>query len=62
MKRNAGTADRIIRILIGLAALGAGYYYQNWLGLIGLVPLFTGLVGWCALYPLLGISTCKRQG
>lgn len=61
MKRNAGTADRIVRILIGIAALGAGYYFQSWLGLIGLVPLFTGLVGWCALYPMLGINTCKKS-
>lgn len=61
MKRNAGTADRIVRIIIGIAALGAGYYFQSWLGLIGLVPLFTGLVGWCALYPMLGINTCKKS-
>lgn len=61
MKRNAGTADRIVRIIIGIAALGAGYYFQSWLGLIGLVPLFTGLIGWCALYPMLGINTCKKS-
>jgi hypothetical protein len=60
MKRNVGIADRIVRIALGLAIGAAGYYFQSWLGLIGLLPLATGLTGWCAAYVPFGISTCPR--
>lgn len=59
MKRNVGKADRTFRIVAGVIGLGVGYYYQSWLGLIGLVPLLTGVMGWCGLYTLLGVNTCK---
>lgn len=55
---NTGTMDRIIRILIGAVLVGLAY--TGTLGAwayIGLVPLFTGLLGWCPLYSLLGIQT-----
>ena len=57
MQVNVGGADRWIRIVVGLAALGAGYAYHSWWGLLGLIPLVTGLVRWCPLYGPLGIST-----
>ena len=57
MKTNIGRADRIIRVFIGLALLGAGLAFQSWWGLIGLLPLATAAVGWCWLYALLGTST-----
>ncbi len=60
MNKNIGSIDRILRIVLGLGVLGAGYYFKSWLGLIGLVPLLTAVVSFCPLYPLLGISTCKR--
>jgi hypothetical protein len=60
MKKNIGSVDRILRIVLGLGVLGAGYYFKSWLGLIGLVPLLTAVVSFCPLYPLVGISTCKR--
>lgn len=58
MKTNVGSIDRIARIIIGLAALGAGYYFKSWWGAIGLVPLLTALLGFCPLYPLVGVNTC----
>ena len=61
MKTNVGSFDRVIRIVVGLAALGAGYYFKNWLGLIGLVPLLTAFVGFCPLYPILRINTCALK-
>ena len=62
MKLNVGSIDRTLRIvgglvLIGLAATGT---VGVW-GWIGVVPLLTGLVGFCPVYPLLGISTCPMK-
>ncbi|PMS19828.1 DUF2892 domain-containing protein [Trinickia dabaoshanensis] len=62
MTRNVGTIDRIIRIVVGVAVLSQPVLLQGslrWLGLIGLIPLVTGLVGWCPAYSLLGISSCE---
>ena len=60
MHINEGSADRIIRVMVGLALL-ALYFVgprTSW-GLIGIVPLLTGIVGICPLYSILGRSTCK---
>jgi len=61
MKTNIGTADRIIRIVIGLAIIAAGIYFKSWWGAIGAIPLITALTGFCGLYVPFGISTCKRR-
>jgi hypothetical protein len=61
MKANVGNADRSIRVLIGLAVLAVVVLVEGparWLGLIGLVPLLTGLFGYCPLYAVLGFDTC----
>ena len=59
MKRNVGTIDRIIRIVLGIALIaGALMGYIGWWGWIGVVPLATGLMSSCLLYSLLGINTC----
>ena len=64
MKKNVGTIDRGIRIIVGLALIAA--YFLNsggtysWLYLLGIVPLVTGLIGTCPPYALLGINTCKK--
>ncbi|WP_301101797.1 DUF2892 domain-containing protein [Propionivibrio sp.] len=59
MKTNVGGIDKILRIVVGivLIALAATGAIGDW-GWIGVVPLLTGLIGWCPLYPLLGMSTC----
>jgi hypothetical protein len=62
MKCNVGKTDRIIRALIGLIVIAVGVYLKSWWGAIGLVPLFTAAIGWCGLYTLFGISTCKAKG
>ncbi|MAC99801.1 MULTISPECIES: YgaP family membrane protein [Pseudomonas] len=61
MKANVGTIDRVLRILVGvlLIALTLTGTIGLW-GWIGLVPLATGVLRFCPLYPLLGISTCKQ--
>jgi Protein of unknown function (DUF2892) len=61
MKSNMGTADRVFRIIVGLALLSMIVLLKTdvrWFGLIGLVPLATGLASWCPLYSMLGLSTC----
>lgn len=60
MEKNMGKTDRIVRIVMGTAIIAAGVYYQNWLGAIGFVPLVTGLINYCPLYSLLGMSTAKK--
>lgn len=59
MKKNEGNLDRVIRVVLGVGIIGAGVYMQNWLGLIGIVPLATAAIGWCPLYSIIGVSTCK---
>lgn len=58
LKKNEGTVDRIIRVVAGLVLIALGMQYAAWLWVIGLVVLGTGLVGWCGIYQVLGISTC----
>jgi hypothetical protein len=59
MTRNVGGVDRMLRLVAGLVLLALGAFGPlGWWGLVGLVPLGTALVGFCPLYPLLGLSTC----
>jgi hypothetical protein len=60
MNKNIGTLDRSLRIIAGLALiiLTATGIVGPW-GWIGVVPLATGLFGWCPAYTLFGIKTCK---
>ncbi len=60
MKKNIGSADKIVRIVLGVIIIAWGIYAQNWLGIIGLIPLVTAFVGTCPLYLLLGLSTDKK--
>ncbi len=64
MKVNVGSADKAIRIVIGLALLSLLFLLDGkarWFGLIGLVPLLTAFTGFCPLYTLLGVNTCPRK-
>lgn len=60
MKKNVKSADRVIRIVIGLVMIGFAVLYPSVayanVGWLGVVPLVTGLIGWCGLYQLLGIG------
>ena len=65
MSKNVGGIDRVLRIIVGLGLLSLLFVLdgsQRWLGLIGLVPLLTGAVSFCPLYPLVGFNTCGRCG
>ncbi len=60
---NEGTIDRAIRIVLGLGLLSLVFVGPHSpLGYLGLIPLATGLIGFCPLYRLLGVSTAPRAG
>ncbi len=66
MKKNIGTIDRIVRVLIGLACfIGAyvvvGVVFKVILLLIGIFAMYEALVGWCAFYMLIGRNTCPIE-
>ncbi len=61
MKCNVGKADRTIRVILGLAIIAVGVYFQSWWGAIGIIPLFTAAIGWCPLYAPFKISTCSTE-
>ncbi len=62
MSKNVGGIDRIIRIAAGLGLIAAAVTgaVGPW-GYIGIVPLATGLMGWCPPYAILGFNTCKAK-
>ena len=61
-KNNVGTIDRVLRAVIGIAALVAFFMLPEagwrWWLLIGIVPLATALIGSCPIYSIFGLSTC----
>ncbi len=66
MQKNEGATDRVLRVILGLALVGfavlgpeTGFTPVAW---IGLLPLATGLIGFCPAYALLGIRTCPLHG
>lgn len=58
MKANVGGIDRILRIALGAALILWAILGGPVWAWIGVVPLATGLIKFCPLYPLLGMSTC----
>lgn len=61
MKANVGGIDRMLRFIVGLALLGAGYYFQSWWGLIGLAPILTAIFRFCPAYLPIGRNTCGAK-
>jgi hypothetical protein len=65
MSVNVGTVDRALRVLIGLALIAFAIPLEfpdtgwNWIGWIGVVPIFTAFVATCPAYSLLGLSTSR---
>lgn len=61
MQCNVGKTDRVIRFILGSAIVGAGVWLGSWLGIIGAIPILTGLTGRCPSYLLFGFSTCDED-
>jgi hypothetical protein len=59
MQRNVGGIDRILRIAVGLGLIAYAVIAAVPLAWIGVVPLATGLIGWCPAYLPFGLKTCK---
>jgi len=57
MKCNVGRTDRIVRIISGLVIAILGVVFNSWWGLIGIVPLATGLFAFCPGYLPFKINT-----
>lgn len=62
MCKNIGNLDKTVRIIIGIVIIVAGFYYESWWGLIGLIPLFTALSGHCPCYKACKMNTCGSSG
>jgi len=62
MKINEGTIDRTLRVIAGLVliALAATGTVGMW-GWIGILPLVTGVIGFCPAYTIFGVSTCPMK-
>lgn len=61
-QKNVGGVDRAVRIVLGLGILSLAFVGpQTPGGYLGLVPLLTGLIGWCPTYLPFGIKTCKTN-
>ncbi|WP_153798384.1 YgaP family membrane protein [Foetidibacter luteolus] len=60
MKCNVGKTDRNIRISAAILITAIGVYFTSWWALVAIVPLITAFAGFCPLYALLGINTCRR--
>ena len=62
MMKNVGTVDKVIRIILGLVLLALVFVGpQTPWGWIGIIPLATGLIGFCPLYSILGMNTCGTK-
>ena len=60
MKNNLHPVERFLRVGIGLFLMSLAFWGpMNLWFLLGIVPVLTGLSGWCALYSAMGLSTCK---
>jgi len=68
MKLNVGGIDRVLRILVGIALVAMVFAGPillpestlPWVwGWVGIIPLATGLIGWCPPYSMFGWSTRK---
>jgi hypothetical protein len=59
---NIGIFERVIRVVGGAAIVSLAFWGpQSFWFLLGVIPMFTGLVGWCPLYHFMNISTCKTK-
>ncbi len=60
--KNVGSVDKILRIIVGLALIAIVFVGpQTPWGWIGVIPLLTALIGFCPLYKVIGVNTCRTK-
>lgn len=62
--KNIGSIDKIIRFIVGIVLLSLLFFVNGNLkywGLIGIIPILTAILGYCPLYSILGIKTCRTK-
>ncbi len=61
MKKNIGGVERVVRVLAGMGIISLAFVGPKapW-AYLGIVPVLTGLIGWCPPYAIMGVSTCKK--
>ena len=62
MNKNIHPIERVIRVVVGIILVTMAFVgpANPWF-LLGIIPVLTGLIGWCPPYALFGISTCKTK-
>ena len=61
MKMNVGMLDKTVRIIVGLGLIALTLMGTiGFWGWIGIIPLATGVMGWCPLYHVSGFNTCSK--
>ncbi|NTU57574.1 MAG: DUF2892 domain-containing protein [Chlorobiaceae bacterium] len=61
MTKNMGQKDRAVRAIFGVLLLMYGLIFQNLIGVVGLVPLVTAIIGYCPLYSILGVTSNRYE-
>jgi len=64
MKANVGGIDRVLRIVLGIGLLALVFVLEGdarWWGLVGILPLVTGLFRLCPAYSIFGLSSCPME-
>lgn len=64
MTQNVGSIDKVVRTIVGIGLLSLLFVVEGnarWWGLVGLIPLFTVITGWCPAYSVLGVNTCRAK-
>lgn len=64
MKKNVGSFDALVRVIVGLALIAASFFLEGnlrYIGLIAIIPFATAAMGFCPLYSLFGFSSCPAR-
>jgi len=60
MQKNIGGADRVIRLVLGAGLIVLTVYWKCiFCAIAAAILILTAAIGWCGLYKILGINTCK---
>ena len=62
MQKNVGVLDKNVRIILGAVMIVSGLLYGDWWWFTGIVPLITGILGFCPVYVPMGFNTAEGYG